>query len=743
MKPDPELFPFTPTVADATAAIRLLDGLKLSAREGLLWALRTVPRILDVAPEDLSWEALDPDRLDHSPDATGLSARSLVQLRCNLRRAARELAHLDAVGYATARRLAGVEMPTLEHAVLAVGLQSWDQATRARMVTALEKLARARSRNLADMPARTAEVEAELAAVTSSDFKVTHGTWKSMKSRIRRAAGLVNGRTIVGRDDLEADWDGLWSELESAYPDEGWRLAELWPIASFATRRGIPLNGVDDDTVAAMIEAWREKGDADPIDRAQRCTRAWNFHVGSNRVPAFPRRPLVVPTKVPVYDGLAFEDMPAAFQEAWKAYEAEVSAPLDDLVAAIVDDGAVRRGRFDDLLDPDFAVATSLAKCLKPGTLRNHRTHMLRAATAAVEAGLMPLADIISPVCLLTPPVLAATLDAVASDRQRRLDDGEAAYKNKNSYDASICDTYASMSSTFGIPERTVETFRCFRDRVDPRIVKVKIDKNTGKIKRTWNKSWMGPSHRRMLKQFSDPAKLLAWFDLPDRLVERAEARRLSGRPLKRQDIVDVEIAICARILRAIPVRRANLGGIRVYGPEPTLRMPAREGLPAYVYWAPDEVKNLAEIEAELDTETVELLRLFLLEYRPLALKKRKSHPDNPHLFPGMGLRHKGLEKLYGQFAARCQKVGEFRLDLQCCRHLAAKIILDVDPNLIDLMTEVLGHNDPRTTRRYYIQIRRLTRIRRYQKMLDQRIRDLKSRKPIWNGRPADAQESD
>jgi len=743
MKPD-ILSTFTPTFAEALAAIRLLDGLSPRLRRGLIWALRTAPRILGKAPEDMLLDENVPLNLDDMPASTDLGRQSLHQLRSNLKRAARETAHIDADGFVAARRLIATESPTLDHVVQAISLQNWDRSTKARTVTAIERIATAVATPLAAIPARPAEVEAILGRLAFTDLKVASATWNTMKSRIRRAAGLVNGRTVVRQDDLDADWAALWNEIEAAYPEDGWRLAELWPIARFATRHGLAPEAIDDGTIAAMIGDWREKGISDPIERAQRCTRAWNDYVGSALVPTFPQRCLTVPTKVPRYSGLALRDMPAAFREAWAAYERDVSAPVDDLLAAIVDDGGSRRGRFDDILaavegSPDPA-PSPLTRALKPGTLRNHRTHVLRAATAAVDAGLMPLAAITSPERLLTPAVLAATLEAVAAGQKRHCEKVGEEHREKNSYLASFCDTFSSIADTFGVPARTRDAFRQMRDRVDPRIVNLKIDTKTGKVLRTWAKSWMGPSHLDMLRQFDDPAKLVAWADLPGRLVARVEARRRAGRKLKRRDIVDVEIAIVLRILRAIPVRRANVGTIRIHGPDPTLRMPTREGMPAHLYWAPAKVKNWVEIEAELDPRTVDLLRLFLTEYRPRALVQRKSAPDNPYLFPGAGANPKGLCKLQGQFAQRCRKLGGFHLDLQCCRHLAASIILNADPSLIDMMSEVLGHRKVETTRKYYARIRRLTVLRRFREMMGERIRELGDRKPVWTGRHPDAE---
>lgn len=744
MNLNPITSPVAGSHADAIAAIRLLDGLRPASREAMLWALRMAPRLLGIPPEALPLDAASAFDIEAVPATTDLSRRTLTQLRCDLKRAARLVVHLDAPGFATARRLAAVEAPTLEHAMQAVGLQSWDRAAKARTVTALEKIAKAEAKPLAAMPARPAEVEVILGRLAFTDLKVSPGTWATMKSRIRRAIGLVNGRTVVTRKDLDAPWATLWNDIEAAYPEAGWRLAELWPIAGFATRHGLAPEAIDDDTIVTMIEGWCEKGDADPIDRAQRCTRAWNGYVGSALVPAFPQRCLTVPTKVRRYSGLAFRDMPAAFREAWAAYERDVAAPVDDLLAAIVDDGGSRRGRFDDILaaaegSPDSAPSL-LAKALKPGTLRNHRSHVLRAATAAVNGGLMPLAAITSPQCLLTPAVLAATLEAVAADQEQHCDEVGDEYREKNSYLASFCDTFSSLADTFGISASTTDAFRQIRDRVDPRIVKLATDKETRKVVRTWAESWMGPSHLSMLQQFDDAAKLIAWADLPGRLVARAEARRRAGLKLKRRDIVDVEIAIVLRMLRAIPVRRGNVGKTRVYGPHPTLRMPTREGMPAHLYWSPAEVKNWVEIEAELDPQTVDLLRLFLAEYRPQALVQRKSAPDNPYLFPGAGANPKGLCTLQGQFAARCRKLGGFRLDLQCCRHLAASIILNADPNLMEMMSEVLGHRKVETTRRYYARIRRMTVLRRFQAMMDERIGDLRDRKPVWTGRHPDAE---
>jgi hypothetical protein len=70
-------------------------------------------------------------------------------------------------------------------------------------------------------------------------------------------------------------------------------------------------------------------------------------------------------------------------------------------------------------------------------------------------------------------------------------------------------------------------------------------------------------------------------------------------------------------------------------------------------------------------------------------------------------MNHKTLNKIGHQFAARCWKVGGFRLDIQCCRHLAATIILDARPGAMGLVTELLGHKREETTRRFYGRVKR------------------------------------
>jgi integrase len=81
---------------------------------------------------------------------------------------------------------------------------------------------------------------------------------------------------------------------------------------------------------------------------------------------------------------------------------------------------------------------------------------------------------------------------------------------------------------------------------------------------------------------------------------------------------------------------------------------------------------------------------------------------------------------LNAPFVDRNLKIGGFHLNLHCCRHLAAKIILDQDPRAMPLVQHLLSHRNIKTTQRYYAEVNKIIAQRTYHQLLEAKRLSLK-----------------
>jgi integrase len=639
--------------------------------------------------------------------ATFARRHEFFQVRSEIRWAARATRELPLKALSAAAQPAPGAIPTLADAIAAVALQSWSPITRRNVVGAIEAFAAALNRLPAAIPARLAPLEREIdAKLTHLSLHVEKATYRAMRSRLRRGVRLVDRTRPIRPRDFDGEYAALWQALEQAFgkdgTGEGWRLAELQPLISFAFSRKIPLQALDD---AAIVD-WAQARRADPALKSpaaaiQKSVRAWNRLVGSNLVPRFPARTLIVPCLGPRHKNLRLQDLPAPFQAAWHHYETEIRA-TDDIVDCVADD-------LDSFLDDDVAPDTKL----QPGTLRNHRAALLRAVTALVQAG-TPLQEITSLTTVLTAEAMKTTLKSVMGDQKAKANAEGETFDRVNSYVASIAHTLAAMASSAKVSEDSLARMRAMAAKVDP--------------KAQDRESYMGPRHRLRLEQFSDDQKLYRWFDHPHELKARAEALLNRG-IITPKSLVDMEIALVARILQNIPIRRGNVGALRYYGNDPHLRMPTRERGVTALHIPLREVKNRVTIVAELDETTTDWIRLWVTHLRPVLARNVGADPHNEYLFPGHGMTHKDLSKLNSQFGARMREAGLI-MNLHIARHIMALIVLSEDITLMELVSQLLGHKKPQTTKDFYAKFEKLAAQRRWHEILRERVAKLSGSGP-------------
>jgi integrase len=187
-----------------------------------------------------------------------------------------------------------------------------------------------------------------------------------------------------------------------------------------------------------------------------------------------------------------------------------------------------------------------------------------------------------------------------------------------------------------------------------------------------------------------------AWRELhhlPQVLMGEAKEASYSS-PIKAA--VRAQMAVAIAILNVAPIRRGNLGIIRIGenlirtgGPQ----TPYRLVFPNY------DVKNRVKLDFPLDAELTALIDDYLFNYRPALVADAK----NPWLFPGAGGSHKLLTTLSDQITSFIEKSIGLRLTVHQFRHLSAAIILKHQPGNYELVRLLLGHRTVQVTIRNYI----------------------------------------
>jgi integrase len=172
---------------------------------------------------------------------------------------------------------------------------------------------------------------------------------------------------------------------------------------------------------------------------------------------------------------------------------------------------------------------------------------------------------------------------------------------------------------------------------------------------------------------------------------------------------VRVELAITTGILLHIPLRAANLAGLRLD------RHLQFVGDRAFLSILPDETKNAVAIEAQIPARLACQLNSYINRYRPILIGA-----PTPWLFPGEdGARRPpgGFGHQITDFVAR--EAGVVMTPHQF-RHLAAKLFLDQNPDGYETVRRLLGHKSLETTMRYYRELESVLAGRRYAALLDE-----------------------
>jgi integrase len=201
----------------------------------------------------------------------------------------------------------------------------------------------------------------------------------------------------------------------------------------------------------------------------------------------------------------------------------------------------------------------------------------------------------------------------------------------------------------------------------------------------------MTAKNRDRLRQFENPANLDSILLLPTQTLARYRSRKNPTR----SEALEVQSAVGLEVLLMIPLRSQNFAQLHL--DDNILRTRARRQEVVHVYIPADKVKNELPIEAELPTDSVKLLDLYLEHFRPILTAK-----PSRYLFPNSKGGHKAQNTLAAQITKFIWRKCGIRINLHLFRHFAATHYLADNPGDYGTMKGVLNHTSVDTTTRNY-----------------------------------------
>jgi integrase len=197
--------------------------------------------------------------------------------------------------------------------------------------------------------------------------------------------------------------------------------------------------------------------------------------------------------------------------------------------------------------------------------------------------------------------------------------------------------------------------------------------------------------NQALLRKFDDPRLVQALVDLPDKLWRQAH-RNFATAP--RRSFVDLQTALGLDLLIHLGLRMENLSSLNF---EQHFHWLQGRGKPALVAFRVDETKNAVPLEFEIPALLADRFDTFRNKIVPAVTGARPGA-----VFVTTAGKAKGQSAIAVAIVKAVRKHLGITLTPHQFRHIVAKILLDRNPGAFELVRQLLGHKNPKTTTRYY-----------------------------------------
>lgn len=222
-------------------------------------------------------------------------------------------------------------------------------------------------------------------------------------------------------------------------------------------------------------------------------------------------------------------------------------------------------------------------------------------------------------------------------------------------------------------------------------------------------RSGIRQKNRLKLRQFDLAGNLAALVDLPQKTCRRVSRMKEPGH----NDSVQLMYALMIAILIYAPIRSKNL--VELCFTHNLSIIGAGKARVLRLQLAPGMTKTRRAYEAPLPKDILPLYDLWLRKHRPQFCSK-----PNDYLFPNPRGELRNRNGLANQLMRFIERETGLKMNVHLFRHLAVKVILENDPNHMEVARQVLGHASRRTTERAYADFRGDSSFRAYSAALDE-----------------------
>jgi integrase len=485
-----------------------------------------------------------------------------------------------------------------------------------------------------DVPADTSWLQPRLARLRPAARGLSDKTWSNIQSNARSGLlrfGVVQKR-ISRKSDLSPAWWSLWDTVLGS-GDRSLPFS-LSRFVHFLNRLGVEPEAVNDAHAAAYREALALNELRRSPDASMRAaTRAWNLAV--RRIPEWPRQTLSVPSLRRTIR-IDPEKFPAKFREDLDRY-------------------------IHDLAHPDPLGEVARLKPLRPASIAQYRTMLMRFASELVHAG-MDIAEIDSLSALVRPKNAERGLRQILA-------------RNSNKPTQGAADMAFLLVS---VGRNHVKLGEADQQALAKMAVHLSGKSSPG----------LSRKNRERLRPFDDPGTVRRLLLLPVKLLARAETAKTKGQAIRLR-----EEAIAIAILQALPIRRENLGKIHL---EANLQRMGDGRV--FLVFHEERVKNSRAIEFELPSDVVAMIADHVATRAPEACP-----PGTLWLFPRRdGSGPIRLTYLATRVQDRIAKEIGLKVNMHLFRHIAAKILLEARPGQYEVVRRLLGLSSLSQTLSYY-----------------------------------------
>jgi integrase len=335
-------------------------------------------------------------------------------------------------------------------------------------------------------------------------------------------------------------------------------------------------------------------------------------------------------------------------------------------------------------VSPDPFAADARPRSIAPSTAKLRRNQIHAAVTALVESGVYP-ANITS----LADLVSVENFRLIATRRF------EAVERKENAFNRGVAGALVQIAEEWvGTKKKTKE----------------ELKRMAGKLGTL--QSDLTAKNKRFLRQFDDPATLRRLRSLPVQLWSKV--RRDKHANFRTLSVAQAALGL--EILIYMPIRMQNLARLEF---DRHLFLKSAPGAVSTLEIPPEEVKNKRPIGFDIPPHIARML----IEYRDhIAPRVLGRKPERLFVNPdGKPKLAQTVSKLIQRIVRRYAGMD---LSPHQLRHLAAKVLLDDSPGAFELVKQLLGHENLKTTVNAYTGIDMRRACNHHYRLLEKFVAD-------------------